>query len=437
MIRNASLRCDTLWSLAGGGIPLLGAAVSIPILLRGLGTEAFGVLTLIWTVTGYTGLFDLGTGRALAYAMARQRGETAADVEVPLRSGLAMCAALGIFGTVALALVAERLVTQWLQIGPVMHDEATRAFMITSLAIAPTTVSSGIRGALEGLGRFPTSNLAKMTMGLAMFIGPLASMRIHGPRVDLMALYLLAARAIVTAASLWALRHELRRSAPWLSKSYMQGLAGYGFWITVSAVVSPLMVYGDRFFIAALLGPAQMLYYAIPQEGLQRLLIIPGASATALLPRLAAAPSSSAAYQLSRRGTGTVARVMLLACVSVACLAFPLLAIWISPAFARTALPVTLVLIAGLWVNSIAQVPLALLHARGHPNITGWFHVVELFVYIVAVYVLTRSFGLMGAGIAWTGRVTLDLLLIWGAVHTVIVSRPRWVPRSRRVTTHD
>jgi O-antigen/teichoic acid export membrane protein len=437
MSRDASLRRDTLWSLAGGGVPLLGAAVSIPILLRGLGGEAFGVVTLIWTITGYTGLFDLGTGRALAYAMARQRGETAPDVGATLRSGLTICVALGIIGTVALALTADRLVTRWLQVAPSLQSEASRAFVITALAIAPTTVSSGIRGALEGLGRFSTSNLVKMAMGLMMFIGPLVSMRIHGPQIDLMALYLLAARAIVTAGSLWALRHELRPAAPWLTRTHVRGLAGYGFWITVSAVVSPLMVYGDRFLIAALLGPGQMLYYAIPQEGLQRLLVIPGASATALLPRLAAAQSSTAAYQLCRRSIRTVARAMMLACVSAAFLAFPLLAIWISPGFAHTALPVTLVLIVGLWINSVAQVPLALLHARGHPHLTGWFHVAELFVYIAAVYVLTRSFGLIGAGIAWTGRVTLDLLLIWGAAHTVIVRRKRYVPRSKRAAIYD
>ena len=183
------------------------------------------------------------------------------------------------------------------------------------------------------------------------------------------------------------------------------------------------MVYGDRFFVAAALGTAEMLYYAIPQEGLQRLLLIPGAFATALLPRLTAAPTSTAAYLLSQRGLGQVARVMSFACISSALLAFPLLTIWIGPGFAHTALPVTLVLIAGLWINSVAQVPFALLHARGHPYATGLFHIVELIVYLALVNLLTRSFGLIGAGIAWSARVTLDLLLLWAAVRVLISRR--------------
>ena len=243
-------------------------------------------------------LSDFESGRALAYD--GPPSSAASDLErrcAPV-SQFAPCWVAG----TSPALATERLVTRWLQIGPALQGEATRAFVITSIAIVPTTVSSGIRGALEGLGRFPTSNLAKMAMGLLMFMCPLVSMRIHGPQIDLMALYLLIARVVVAAGSLWALRNELRPTAPWLSVRHAKGLSGYGFWITVSAVVSPLMVYGDRFFVAAVLGPAQMLYYAIPQEGLQRLLIIPGACASALLPRLAAAPSSVAAYRLCESG---------------------------------------------------------------------------------------------------------------------------------------
>src|SRR4030095_3880343 len=80
MIRDASLRRDTLWSLAGGAVPLLAAVVSIPILLSRLGGEAFGVVTLLWTLMGYTGLFDFGTGRGLAYGTARYRSEHAPDL---------------------------------------------------------------------------------------------------------------------------------------------------------------------------------------------------------------------------------------------------------------------------------------------------------------------------------------------------------------------
>ena len=55
----------TFYNLLGLGLPLLAAVVTIPVLVSELGDARFGLLTLIWAVVSYFGLFDLGLGRAL------------------------------------------------------------------------------------------------------------------------------------------------------------------------------------------------------------------------------------------------------------------------------------------------------------------------------------------------------------------------------------
>jgi O-antigen/teichoic acid export membrane protein len=56
---------NSLWNLVGWGAPLLVALAVIPLLIKGLGIERFGALTLIWMGIGYFSLFDIGLGRAL------------------------------------------------------------------------------------------------------------------------------------------------------------------------------------------------------------------------------------------------------------------------------------------------------------------------------------------------------------------------------------
>src|SRR5260370_40800032 len=65
---------NTVWNLLGSGAPMIVAVVCIPILIRGLGKERFGVLTLAWALIGYASLFDLGLGRALTQLVARKLG---------------------------------------------------------------------------------------------------------------------------------------------------------------------------------------------------------------------------------------------------------------------------------------------------------------------------------------------------------------------------
>ena len=77
---------NVVWNLLGTGAPLLVAIVAIPLLIQGLGTARFGVLTLAWLVVGYFSLFDLGLGRALTKLVAEKLGK-GQDDETPRSSG--------------------------------------------------------------------------------------------------------------------------------------------------------------------------------------------------------------------------------------------------------------------------------------------------------------------------------------------------------------
>jgi len=60
LARGSRLSRNTVLNLVGQCAPLLVAIFAIPLLIRGLGTDRFGVLTLAWVVIGYFSLFDLG-----------------------------------------------------------------------------------------------------------------------------------------------------------------------------------------------------------------------------------------------------------------------------------------------------------------------------------------------------------------------------------------
>src|SRR4051812_5597637 len=70
---------NTALNVAGQAVPLIAALVAIPWLIRGLGADRFGVLTLAWATIGYFGLVDLGLGRALTHAVATRLGSDRED----------------------------------------------------------------------------------------------------------------------------------------------------------------------------------------------------------------------------------------------------------------------------------------------------------------------------------------------------------------------
>jgi len=63
-ITGTRLARNTVLNFIGQALPLLVGILVIPFIIRSLGTERFGILTLAWIVIGYFSLFDMGLSRA-------------------------------------------------------------------------------------------------------------------------------------------------------------------------------------------------------------------------------------------------------------------------------------------------------------------------------------------------------------------------------------
>ncbi len=414
-----SLRRNTLWNLLGSSLPLLAAALFIPYCLNQLGSEAFGVLTLIWALIGYFSLFDLGIGRALTYEIGRrQSSKESADVPAVARSGLALTLLAGIVGALIMLYLAPYLAGSWLKISLNLTPDVQLAFEIAAVGVIFTTLGSGLRGAQEGFDQFKIASLNKAILGICTFSLPALSIYVHGPSLYPIVIYLVAARLVMVLVALYQLRDCVFAKGLHPILRHVRSLYSFGIWVTISGIVGPLMVYGDRFFVSAAIGAALLPLYAIPQEGLQRLLLIPGSFCAALLPKLAGLPMGERMI-LYRKSRQHVTLIMLIVCLVCVTLAYPILSIWLSPEFAKESLPIVCILAVGIWLNAIAFVPYTFLHAHGSTKLTAIFHLIELVIYIIVLYYLVEAYGLIGAALAWVLRVGIDLMLLEWAIRKV------------------
>jgi O-antigen/teichoic acid export membrane protein len=122
---------------------------------------------------------------------------------------------------------------------------------------------------------------------------------------------------------------------------------------------------------------------------------------------------------LYRKSHRHVMLIMFVVCLVSAALAYPTLSIWLSPEFAKESLAIVCILALGIWLNSIALVPYTFLHANGSTKLTAIFHLIELMIYIGALYYLVEAYGLIGAALAWVFRVGVDLVLLEWTIRKV------------------
>lgn len=407
-----SIRKNTLWSLAGSGFPLIAAAALIPFTLKALGNEIFGVLTLVWVLIGYLSLFDMGVGRSLTYEVSQLKAQNKShEIAQTLKAGLLLTLVTGLVGALFIWLLAPHL-SAWLKISPLLQEDTITAFKLCALAVIPTTITSGLRGALEGLGDFAASNIIKLIIGFSMFTMPAVAFSLHGMSIATITFYLCAMRLVVLFFALWQLRQYLITAFNIkITQNNFKRIFQYGFWVTVTGIVGPIMVYGDRFLISNLLGAAELPFYAIPQEGLFRLLIIPAAFGSALMPLLSSANIADINH-FYKVYFNKIAKIMFAICTLSAIFAYPFLAVWLSPAFAQKAIVIVLILLVGIYFNGLSQIPYTLVQSQGKPKLTAFFHLAELIIYIPLIWILVKHFGLVGAAVAWVLRVIIDFSLL-------------------------
>ena len=74
-ISGRLLARSSVLNFAGQALPLCLTVVTIPLIIRALGVERFGLLSIAWVVLEYFVIFDCGLGRASAKYVAEALGK--------------------------------------------------------------------------------------------------------------------------------------------------------------------------------------------------------------------------------------------------------------------------------------------------------------------------------------------------------------------------
>lgn len=402
--------------------------VAVPYLLAQIGVERLGVLTLIWALVGYFSVFDFGLGRALTQQVSSLRavGDEAL-LAGTVRLGLILLASIGGAGMVLSLLLVLYWDVNWLNVSPALQADVTRCLALAALSIPVTTLTSGLKGVLEGVERFRDVNLLKTLLGLANFIFPVVAVSWQGPSLTAIVAFLVAGRLVVLALHVMFVHQVMRDhavvAAP-LGRAAVRKLLVFGSWMTLSNIVSPLMVVADRFLVSALVGAAVVAYYAVPGDMLLKLLIVPAALSSTVFPAFTRHMTSSidAAQTLYRRSVLAVLCVMGPLMFVVAVGSHAGLSAWLGENFADNAYLCVVVLAIGILLNSVAQVPYALVQAAGQVKSTSLLHLGEFIAYAPLLYWMTLTYGITGAAATWTARAAVDALALHWMASSVLQS---------------
>jgi len=408
---------NTIINLAGEVAPSLVALLAIPLVIRVLGVDRYGVLTLSIMVVGYFGLFDFGLGRAATKFIAAAAASSDQQ-EIPglFWTSLFMMLAFGTAGGVVVAVLAPWLVHGALKIPVALQPESLHALYLLAFSMPFVISSGGLNGTLSAFQRFDLINEIRVPSAIFSYVGPLLVLPFSHSLGWLVAVVVLG-RVAGWIVTFWL----CLRLVPGLGREIHPGRAtirpmlSFGGWLTVSAVVSPIMAYFDRFLIGAMLSMAAVTYYAVPFQVATKLWIIPNAVSAVTFSAFSGAFSSDPDHTalLLESATKYIVLTLFAPVLFIITLAPEALRLWLGPSFADHSASALRWLTFAVFINSTAHPAYGLIQAADRPDLLAKLHLAEAPFYVAMLWWMMVRYGIAGVAITWTVRVVVTTLIVF------------------------
>ena len=124
--------------------------VTVPFYLELIGEARFGVMALIWLLTTYFLMFELGMGRVATYRLAKVESDNLEEQRAIFWTSLAINLGFGLIGAGLVLLIAQPVFEHLINLSPELEAELFPVLPLIALGIPGLTMENVLGGAMAG-----------------------------------------------------------------------------------------------------------------------------------------------------------------------------------------------------------------------------------------------------------------------------------------------
>jgi O-antigen/teichoic acid export membrane protein len=412
-----------LWGLGGQAATLLTSFVATPFIIRLLGTEYYGLLTLMNLLISYFAFSDFGVGIASTkYATeAHSQGDDKGESAVVWTSILVIVVPVICISGFLFA-GAGFLVEKVFHIPTQLAGEARLGIQLIPIIIGAYAVSGVLN--TPQLVRLRYDLNAAITMGSNAVQTCIVLCAILMGGKILSAVLVMASVSIMTALLHLIISSNLfpHMLSPGIDRKLIRPLLKFGLGIVSMALIGLVIVYGEKLLLVRLGSIRLLAYYNVAFTLAGLLTLMTTATCQPLFPTFVYLWSGGERQRLNRLYNGMMRAILFVsvpAAVFICACAGDFLRVWAGPEFGQESAYATYILVVGCVVNSLSLVPRNLLTAMGAVNLIARYQSAQMIPYFLLAFVLIGKFGVPGAAAAWSLRIIVEFLLFSRRVHKI------------------
>jgi len=421
--------------LGQGWVALMGIAF-VPMYIRYLGMEAYGLIGLFAVLQACLTLLDLGMTPTLNRELARYTAgaHSAESIRDLVHTFELICAAMAILIVIVLSLASDRIANDWLNPKGLEIRQVATALGVMGLVAALRFQEGLYRGALLGLQKHVWLNAVLAGMATLRGVGAVLVLAYVAPTIHafftLQAVVSLLTLVIMRWAVHWQLPATVRRSRFVLREFKETWHFAGGIMATTFLALALTQV--DKILLSRLLSLEQFGVYAFAASvaGVLSQLVAPVAQS--YFPRfteLVTQGEEKAAVSVYHQGAQLATLVLTPAGLMLIVFGKTLLVAWTGDTQLATQAHALVALMAlGTVLNGFMNIPYMLQLAYGWSTLSARINAVAVALVIPGLLVIVPRFGALGAAWVWVGVNTGYVLLGIQLMHKRILpaEKRRW-----------
>lgn len=429
-----SLKKNTVANYLGQGWTALMGLAFVPVYIRYLGMEAWGLVGFMSMLQAWFTLLDMGLTPTLSREMARfQAGAHSAQSIRDLLRSLEV-----IYGAVAIAVasivwvIAPWLAVQWLTAAQISAETLAQSISVMGLVIAARMVEQVYRGAIQGLHRQVWLNGMQSLLATLRWAGAVGVVAWWGGGIEAFFWWQGLVSLLTVAILARQTYHWLpcgERSARFDLGAIMR-IRRFAGGMVVTTLLALLLTQMDKLLLSKLVSLEEFGYYTLAASAAGALYFLVAPIATAVSPRLTELVAKSEQQVLIdtyHRASQWLAAVLIPAAVVMAAFAEPLLYVWTGNiSLAQQAAPLLALLALGTLCNGLMHVPYMAQLAHGWTGFAVRMNIVAVGFIVPAVLWAVPRYGAIGAAWAWVALNAGYVLIGVHFMHIRLLPAEKW-----------
>jgi len=406
-----SLKCNILASYVSQIYVTLIGIIMLPMYIRYMGTEAYGLVGFFAMLQAWFQLLDMGLTPTMARATASFNGgaSDALSLRRLLRSleGIFICVA--IIGAIAIIIGSDFIAKDWLKVQELPLEDVRYAIILMGFIVALRWVCGLYRGAINGFERLVWLSGFNIAVSTARFVLVIPVFIYVGSSPKEFFVYQLFLAIIETALLVIKTYTLLPQIASNTKIAWnwepLRDVLKFSLSIAFTSSIWIIVTQTDKLVLSKLLPLTEYAYLTLAVLVAGGVTVISGPISSALLPRitkLAAQKDEAAVVALYRNATQLVAVIAIPTALTLAFFSKQLLLAWTGDInIANKAAPMLTLYALGNGVLALAAFPYYLQYAKGDLKLHLIGNVLFVILLIPALTWATLEFGAVGAGYAW------------------------------------